>query len=62
MNANVMNATIMTASFSNREKIRRNPFAEPLGQPAPFAPLLGDIQDSVQDLQIVEHHVAAWCR
>ena len=38
------------------------PVAEPLGQTAPFAPLLGDVQDGVQDVQIVEHHVAAGCR
>ena len=27
------------------------PVAEPLGQTAPFAPLLGDVQDGVQDVQ-----------
>ena len=35
------------------------PVAEPLWQTAPFAPLLGDVQDGVQDVQIVERHVAA---
>jgi hypothetical protein len=38
------------------------PVAEPRGQTAPFAPLLGDIQDGVQDVQIVERHVAPLCR
>ena len=38
------------------------PVAKPLGQTAPFAPLLGDVQDGVQDVQIVERHVAALCR
>ena len=38
------------------------PVAELLGQAAPFAPLLGDVQDGVQHLPIVERHVAAWCR
>jgi len=35
------------------------PVAEPLGQTTPFAPLLDDVQDGVQDVQIVERHVAA---
>ena len=35
------------------------PVAEPLGQTTPFAPLLGDVQDGVQHVQIVEPHVAA---
>ena len=34
------------------------PVAEPLGQPAPCAPLLGDVQDGVEHVQIVERHVA----
>ena len=38
------------------------PVAESRGEPAPFAPLLGDVQDGVQDMQIVERHVATWCR
>ena len=38
------------------------PVAEPLGQTAPFAPLLGDVQDGVEHLQIVERHIAAWRR
>ena len=38
------------------------PVAEPLGQTAPFAPLLGDVQDGVQDVQIIERHVATLCR
>ena len=38
------------------------PVAEPLGQTAPFAPLLGDVQDGVENMQIVERHVAAWRR
>ena len=38
------------------------PVAEPLGQTAPFATLLGDVQDGVEHVQIVEHHVAAWRR
>ena len=38
------------------------PIAESLGQPAPFAPLLGDVQDGVEHLQIVERHVATWRR
>ena len=33
--------------------------AEPLGQTAPFATLLGDVQDGVEHVQIVERHVAA---
>jgi hypothetical protein len=35
------------------------PVAEPLGQTAPCAPLLGDVHDGVQDVQMVERHVAA---
>ena len=35
------------------------PVAESLGEPAPFAPLLGDVQDGVEHLEIVERHVAA---
>jgi hypothetical protein len=34
------------------------PVAESLGQTAPFAPLLGDVQNGVEYLQIVERHVA----
>ena len=33
--------------------------AELLRQTAPFAPLLGDVQDGVEHVQIVERHVAA---
>ena len=40
-------------------RINRVPVAEPLGEATPFAALLGDIQNRVQDLQIVECHVAA---
>ena len=43
-------------------RINGVPVAEPLGQRAPFAPLLGDVQDGVQNVQIVERHVAAWRR
>ena len=43
-------------------RIDRVPVAEPLGQPAPFASLLGDVQDGVEHLQIVECHVATLCR
>ena len=35
------------------------PVAEPLGQTTPFAPLLGDVQNGVEHLQIVERHIAA---
>ena len=35
------------------------PVAEPLGEATPLAALLGDIQDRVQDLQIVERDIAA---
>lgn len=35
------------------------PVAEPLGQPTPFATLLGDVQDGVEHVQIVERYVAA---
>ena len=35
------------------------PVAKPLGQTAPFAPLLGDVQDGVEHVQIVERYVAA---
>ena len=38
------------------------PVAESLGQRAPCAPLLGDVQDGVQNVQIVERDVAAWRR
>ena len=38
------------------------PVAEPLGQATPCAPLLGDVQDGVEHVQIVERHVAAWRR
>ena len=40
-------------------RIDRVPVPEPLGQAAPFAALLSDVQDRVQDLQIVERDVAA---
>ena len=43
-------------------RIDRVPVAEPLGQTAPFAALLGDVQDGVEHVQIVERHVAAWGR
>ena len=33
--------------------------AEPLGQTAPFAPLLGNVQDGIQHVEVVERHVAA---
>jgi hypothetical protein len=36
--------------------------AEPRGQPAPFAPLLGDVHDGGEHVQSVERHVAAWRR
>ena len=36
------------------------PVAEPLGQTTPFASLLGDVQNGVEHLPIVEPHVAAW--
>jgi hypothetical protein len=39
-------------------RIDRVPVPEPLGQAPPFAALLGDVQDRVQDLQIVERDVA----
>jgi hypothetical protein len=32
------------------------PVAEPLGQTAPFATLLGDVHDGVEHVQIVERH------
>ena len=35
------------------------PVAEPLGQTAPFATLLGDLQDRVQHAQIGQAHIAA---
>jgi len=35
------------------------PVAELLRQTAPFATLLGDVQDGVEHVQIVERHVAA---
>ena len=38
------------------------PVAEPLGQAAPFATLLGDIQDRLQHPQIGQAHVAALSR
>jgi len=38
------------------------PVAESLGWTAPFAPLLGNIQDGVEHMQIVERHIAAWRR
>ena len=38
------------------------PVAESLGEPAPFAPLLGHVQDGIAYVQIVERHVAAWGR
>ena len=40
-------------------RIDRVPVPELLGEATPFAALLGDVQDRVQDLQIVERHVAA---
>lgn len=40
-------------------RIDRMPVPELLGQAAPFAPLLGDVQDRVQDLPIVERDIAA---
>ena len=41
-------------------RIDRVPVAESLGEPVPFAPLLGDVQDGVEHVQIGERHVAAW--
>ena len=38
------------------------PVAESLGEPAPFALLLGDVQDGIEYVEIVERHVAAWGR
>ena len=38
------------------------PGAESLGEPAPLAPLLDDVQEGIEYVQIVERHVAAWCR
>ena len=43
-------------------RIDRVPIPELLGQAAPFAALLGDVQDRIQHLQIVERDVAALCR
>ncbi len=42
-------------------RIDRGPVPEPLGQAAPFAAMLGDVQDRVEDLQIVERDVPALC-
>lgn len=39
--------------------IDRVPVAEWRGEPTPFAPLLGDVQDSVEHLPIGERHGAA---
>ena len=39
--------------------VDRVPVAEPLGQTAPFAPLLGHVQDRVQHSQVREAHVSA---
>ena len=38
------------------------PVAEPLGQAAPFAALLGDVQDGIQNPQVGQAHVAALSR
>jgi hypothetical protein len=40
-------------------RIDRVSVAEPLGEATPFAASLGDIQNRVQDLQIVERDVTA---
>ena len=40
-------------------RIERVPVPKPLGEAAPFAALLGDVQDRIEDVQIVERHVAA---
>ena len=40
-------------------RIDRVPVPELLGEATPFAALLGNVQDRVQDLQIVERDVAA---
>jgi len=40
-------------------RIDRVPVPELFGEATPFAALLGDVQDRVQDLQIVERDVAA---
>jgi hypothetical protein len=37
----------------------RVPVPEPLGQPSPFAPVLGQVQDGVENLAIREADVAA---
>jgi len=42
--------------------VDRVPIAEPLGQAAPFAALLGNIQDRIQELQIGQAHVATLYR
>ena len=43
-------------------RIEGVPVAEPRGQPAPLAPLLGDVHDGVEHVQSVERHIAARCR
>lgn len=45
-----------------RELLDGVPVPKPPGQAGPFAALLGDVEDRVQDLQIVERDVAAWYR
>jgi len=42
--------------------IDRVPVPKLLGEATPFAALLSNVQDRVQDLQIVERDVAAWGR
>ena len=42
--------------------VDRMPIAESFGQAAPFAALLRDVQDGVQDLQIAQRDVASLAR
>jgi len=43
-------------------RVDRVPIAEPLGQTAPFAALLSDVQDRVENSEIGQAHIAALCR
>lgn len=53
--------TIQYPTFrpSVHARIDRVPVPKPRGKATPVTPLLGDIQDRVQDMQVVERDVAA---
>jgi hypothetical protein len=55
----IQHATLRPAIHAGVDGV---PVAEPLGQTAPFAPLLGHIQNRVQHPQIRQAHIATLSR